>query len=98
VSGSGAAPELANNQCRSNEVDGILFQNGAHSKAESNVCERNKVSGISVIGSGTSPKLAGSGANFMKCMYLSGERLCRFKRPGPRSKFPERWLLVRLVV
>jgi hypothetical protein len=21
-----------------------------------------------------------------------------FKRPGPRSKFPERWLLVRLVV
>ena len=40
----------------------------------------------------------GSGANFIKCMYLSGERLCRFKRPGPRPKFPERWLLVRLVV
>ena len=40
----------------------------------------------------------GSGANFIKCMYLSGERFCRFKRPGPRSKFPERWLLVRLVV
>ena len=40
----------------------------------------------------------GSGANFIKCMYLSGERLCRFKRPGPRSKFPERWLLFRLVV
>jgi hypothetical protein len=40
----------------------------------------------------------GSGANFTKCVYLSGERLCRFKRPGPRSKFPERWLLVRLVV
>jgi hypothetical protein len=36
----------------------------------------------------------GSGANFIKCMYLSGERLCRFKRPGPRSKFPERWFLV----
>jgi aryl-alcohol dehydrogenase-like predicted oxidoreductase len=32
----------------------------------------------------------GSGANFIKCMYLSGEKLCRFKRPGPRSKFPER--------
>jgi hypothetical protein len=40
----------------------------------------------------------GSGANFIKCMYLSGEKLCRFKRPGPRSKFPERWLLVRLMV
>jgi hypothetical protein len=36
--------------------------------------------------------MAGSGANFIKCMYLSGERLCRFKRP--RSKFPERWLLL----
>jgi hypothetical protein len=40
----------------------------------------------------------GSGANFIKCMYLSGEKLCRFKRPGPRPKFPERWLLVRLMV
>ena len=40
----------------------------------------------------------GSGANFIKCMYLSGERLCRFKRPGPRPKFPERWLIVRLLV
>ena len=40
----------------------------------------------------------GSGANFIKCVYLSGEKLCRFKRPGPRSKFPERWLLVRLMV
>ena len=57
-----AVPELrrnsANNQCRSNEVDGILFQNGAHGKAESNVCERNKDSGISVIGSGAAPELA----------------------------------------
>jgi DNA-binding phage protein len=35
---------------------------------------------------------------FVKYMYLSGERPCRFKRPGPRSKFSERWLLVRLVV
>jgi hypothetical protein len=40
----------------------------------------------------------GSGANFIKCMYLSGEKLYRFKRPGLRSKFPERWLLVRLMV
>jgi hypothetical protein len=39
----------------------------------------------------------GSGANLLS-MYLSGERPCRFKRPGPRSKFSERWLLVRLVV
>ena len=58
VSGSGAAPELANNQCRGNEVYGILFQNGAHSKAESNLCEQNKNSGISVIGAGAAPELA----------------------------------------
>ena len=25
------------------------------------------------------PRAQGSGANFSKCMYLSGERLCRFK-------------------
>jgi parallel beta-helix repeat protein len=58
ASGSAAAPELANNQCRSNEVDGILFQNGARGKADGNLCESNKASGISVVGFGTSPELA----------------------------------------
>jgi hypothetical protein len=43
-------------------------------------------------------QVEGSGANLLSIMYLSGERPCRFKRPGPRSKFSERWLLVRLVV
>jgi parallel beta-helix repeat protein len=58
ASGSSAALELANNQCLGNEVDGILFQNGAHGKSAGNLCESNKSSGISVIGSGTSPELA----------------------------------------
>ncbi len=31
------------------------------------------------------------------CFYLA-RGFADFKRPGPRSKFPERWLLVRLVV
>jgi FixJ family two-component response regulator len=43
--------------------------------------------------------LVGSGANFLKYMFLSGEKVLQiFKRPGPRPTFPERWLLFRLVV
>ncbi len=53
-----SARTRAKNQCRGNEVDGILSQNGAHSKVEGNVCEQNKNSGISVIGSGVAPELA----------------------------------------
>jgi hypothetical protein len=35
----------------------------------------------------------GSGANFIKCMFLSGECFADFMRLGLPSKFPERWLL-----
>ena len=31
-----------NNQCRRNEVTGILFKQEAQGKAENNVCEQNK--------------------------------------------------------
>jgi len=41
----------------------------------------------------------GSGANFLKCMFLSGEKALQiFRRPGPRPKARERLLVFRLVV
>jgi parallel beta-helix repeat protein len=46
VIGSGAAPELANNQCRGNAYAGIYFESGSDGKAESNICEGNATSGI----------------------------------------------------
>jgi parallel beta-helix repeat protein len=46
VIGSGAAPDLANNQCRSNGNAGIYFDSGSNGRAESNICEGNASSGI----------------------------------------------------
>jgi len=48
---------------------------------------------------GPVPGLDGSSANFLKSMFLSGEKpFANFRRPEPRPKFPERWLLFRLMV
>ena len=42
------------------------------------------------------PDWCGSGANFIKCMFcLAQEGFADFRRPRPRPKFPERWLLFR---
>ena len=57
VNDSGTLPKLVNNQCRGNELTGILFKQGAQGKAESNLCEQNKQDGILVSDSGTLPEL-----------------------------------------
>ena len=40
----------------------------------------------------------GSGANLLSVCICLARGFVDFKRPGPRSKFSERWLLVRLAV
>ena len=41
---------------------------------------------------------AGSGANLLSVCICLARGFVDFKRPGARSKFPERWLHVQLVV
>ena len=57
VYGTGSAPTLIENQCRSNLNQGIAFLNGAQGRAENDVCEQNQQDGILVSGSGSVPTL-----------------------------------------
>jgi hypothetical protein len=41
--------------------------------------------------------VADSGANFIKCMFLSVNDFQGFRLPRPSPTFPERWLLFRLM-
>ena len=42
--------------------------------------------------------LDGSGANFLKCMFLPGERLCRFQAARTAAKISGASLLFRLLL
>jgi parallel beta-helix repeat protein len=60
IYGASSAPKLTGNRCDSNNLNGILFSEGAQGEAAQNICEKNKGNGIALLGSGTNPVLSGN--------------------------------------